>query len=122
MIRKTFDEIHIKDLSLRCIIGINEEERREKQDVIINIIMYCNIKKAGLTDNIKDTVDYKEIKKKIVKMVESSSFFLIEKLAEEIANICLSNTKIKKVEVTVDKPNALRFAKSVAVKIVRKRG
>jgi len=119
MTDKHLDKIYIKDLALRCIIGINENERREKQDVIINIVLFVDLHKACQTDNINDAVDYKVIKKKIIAFVEKSSFFLIEKLSEEISKICLENKKVKKAAVKVDKPQALRFARSVAIKITR---
>jgi FolB domain-containing protein len=113
------DKISIEDLLLRCIIGIYDEERKNKQDVLINITLYADLKTASQSDRMEDTVDYKEIKQKIIAMVENSNFFLIERLAGKIAEICLENTRVEKVKVRVNKPGALRFAKSVAVEIVR---
>jgi dihydroneopterin aldolase/D-erythro-7,8-dihydroneopterin triphosphate epimerase len=115
------DRIFIRDLALRCIIGIFPEERREKQDVIINVEMHCNLSRAGETDDLADTVDYKTIKKAILKLVEASHFQLIESLAEKIAAIALSDEKVQQVIVTIDKPGALRFARASAVEITRKR-
>ncbi len=115
------DRIHIRDLMCRCIVGIYPDERREKQDVIINITLWADYRAACRSDDIADTVDYKAIKKQVIRMVEDSSFQLIERLAEEIAGICLANPRVEKVAVSVDKPGALRFARSVAVEIVRAR-
>jgi dihydroneopterin aldolase/D-erythro-7,8-dihydroneopterin triphosphate epimerase len=115
------DKILIKDLLLRCIIGTNESERKEKQDVIINVILWSDLTEATKTDDIHKTVDYKEITKDIIKLVENSAFFLVETLAEKIARLCLQNAKVNKVKVTVEKPGALRFARSVGVEIVRKK-
>ncbi len=114
-----FDKIHIRDLVVRCIIGIEPIERKEKQDVVINITLFTNIQKASKTDNIADTIDYKKIKKNVLSFVENSSFYLLETLAEEIARICLIDDKVKGVNIIVDKPGALRFARSVAVEITR---
>jgi dihydroneopterin aldolase/D-erythro-7,8-dihydroneopterin triphosphate epimerase len=114
-----FDKIYIRDLQVRCIIGIEPEERREKQDILVNIILYTDCTIPGKTDNINDALDYKKVKKTILKSIENSSFYLIEKLAEEIAAICLSFEKVKGVTVTIDKPGVLRFARSVAVEITR---
>jgi D-erythro-7,8-dihydroneopterin triphosphate epimerase len=116
------DRIFIRDLALRCIIGIYPEERREKQDVVINVVMECDLRKAGRSDELEDTVDYKSIKKAILKLVEKSHFQLIESLAENIADIALADEKVQQVSVTIDKPGALRFAKSSAVEITRSRG
>ena len=115
------DKIYIRDLSIRCIIGVNQEERTEKQDVIINVILFADTRKAGQTDDLDDSVDYKKVKKTILSLVESSEFLLIEKLADEIAKVCLDDSKVQKVSVTVDKPGVLRYTRSVAVEIVRTR-
>lgn len=115
------DQILIKDLRLRCIIGISEFERREKQDVTINIVIWSNLKEAAETDDVKETVDYKEIAKGIIKLVERSEVRLVETLAEKVAESCLEHARVKKVKVTVEKPGALRFARSVGVRILRKK-
>ena len=119
MPERGLDRIHIRDLLLRCVIGIYDEERREKQDVTINITMLADLRKAGRTDAIEDTVDYKAIKKKVIAMVEKSSFFLVERLAERVAELCLEDRGVKQVCVRVAKPGALRFARTVEVEIVR---
>ena len=63
------DRIFIRDLALRCIIGIFPEERREKQDIVINVAMGCDLRKAGRSDDLNDTVDYKAVKKAILKLI-----------------------------------------------------
>ena len=101
------DKIFIRELALRCIIGIYPAERREKQDIIINVEMHCDLRKAGRSDDLNDTVDYKAVKKAILKLVEESGFQLIESLAESIADIALSDEKILQVVVTIDKPGVV---------------
>ncbi len=113
------DKIFIRELALRCVIGIYPEERREKQDIVINVEMHADLRQAGRSDELCDTVDYKSIKKSILALVEKSSYLLIESLAENIADIALGNSKVERVIVTIDKPGALRFAKSSAVEITR---
>ena len=121
MAEPTLDKIHIRDLHVRCIVGIYEEERHAKQDVHINITLYADYREACRSDRIEDTADYKAIKTQVVAMVEASSYMLIERLAEEVAKICLAAPRIERAVVTVDKPGALRFARSVAVEISRNR-
>jgi FolB domain-containing protein len=104
---------------LRCVVGIFEEERRAKQDVMISITLWADYRAACQSDRIEDTVDYKQIKKQVAGMVEKSSFFLIERLAQAVADICLAPERVRRVMVAVDKPGALRFARSVAVEITR---
>mgnify|MGYP001320140201 CR=1 FL=1 len=115
------DRILISDLSVRCIIGVNEEERHKRQDVLINLAIYAHLRKAGRSDHFEDTVDYRAIKKRIVSMAENSRFYLVEAMAEAIAEICLDHPGVIKAQVRVDKPGALRFARSVGVEITRER-
>jgi dihydroneopterin aldolase/D-erythro-7,8-dihydroneopterin triphosphate epimerase len=117
----TTDKIYIRDLCIRCIIGIYPNERIEKQDVVINIVLEGDLSKPGNSDDIADTINYKTIKKRIVKLVEKSEFFLVEKMAAEIAATCLREKGVQRATVTVDKPGALRFARSVAVEITREK-
>jgi len=119
--KENSDKILIKDLTLRCIIGVKESERREKQDVVINIILWSDLTKATETDDIDETIDYKKINKSIIGLVENSKFFLVETLAERIAQLCLQNERVRKVKVSVEKPGALRFARSVGAEVLRKK-
>jgi len=115
------DKIHIRDLCVPCIIGINPHERTEKQDVLINITLVCDCSTACCSDRIEDTIDYKTLKDELVAFVSGSQFFLIEKMAQEIASHCLATAGVESVIVTVDKPGALTGARSVAVEIERSR-
>ena len=114
------DKIHIKDLLLRTIIGINDEERRNKQDVLINITLHAD-HSAAASDDIDDVVNYRTLTKQTIKLVEDSDFFLVEKMALEIADICLADPRVERAIVTVEKPGALRFARSVGVTVDRSR-
>ena len=116
------DRIYIEDLLCRCIVGINPEEREKKQDVIVSITLDVDLSAASASDDIGDTVDYKGIKTRVIEAVENSSDFLIERLAQRIADICLADARVERARVRVDKPGALRFAKTVAVELDRKRG
>lgn len=115
------DRILIQDLLVRCIIGVNEDERRQKQDVVINLTLMTDMRKAGKSDQFVDTVDYRSIKKQVMAMAEESQFHLIEAFAEATAALCLKDTRITAVQVRVEKPGALRFARSVGVEIERTR-
>lgn len=121
MAEERLDRIHIRELGARCIIGIYPHERENKQEVLISICLYADLRLAGQSDRIEDTVDYKRIKRSVLDMVEASSFNLVERLAQRVAEICLETPNVRRVDVSVDKPGALRFAKSVAVEITRER-
>ncbi len=116
------DSIRITDLRARCIIGVNVDERREKQDVVLNIVLYTDLRTAGRSDRFDDAVDYRELKKRIVALVEASERQLLEALAQDVAEVCLAHPAVRAVRVRVDKPGALRYARSVGVQILRQRG
>ena len=107
--------VKIKNLKLQTIVGINDWERKEKQDVIINIEAEFDENPALETDNIEDSVNYRTMTKKIINLVESSSFQLLEKLASEVLKIVMEDKKVLSTKVEVDKPGALRFSESVSV-------
>ena len=115
------DTILIEELLLRCIVGINEDERENKQDVVINLTLSADMSRAGETDCIDDAVNYRSVTKRIIEHVEGSSFLLVEALAASIARIILTEFPVVKVRVKVEKPGALRFARSVGVEIERER-
>jgi FolB domain-containing protein len=115
------DQIQIRDLLLRCIIGCRDWERHELQSVNINIDLFADLSKAGQSDRMEDTVDYVSIKKKVIEMVENSSFHLLERLAQRVAEVCLEDGKVSRVRVMLEKPGSLRFARTVCVEIIRGR-
>lgn len=115
------DKILIEDLLLRCIIGANDDERRDKQDVLINLTMYADVSRPGETDNIDDAVNYRTIAKRVIQHVESSKFFLVEAMATSIARIILAEFPVERVKVKVRKIGAVRFSKTVGVEIERDR-
>ena len=115
------DKIIIKDLLLRGIIGINDDERVNKQDIRINLVMFADTRPAGDSDDIRDAVNYRTITKHIIRHVEASADFLVEKLVADIARIVLTEYDVERVIVRVEKPGALRFAESVGVEIDRTR-
>jgi FolB domain-containing protein len=117
------DEVFIRDLLIRGIVGINDDERTNRQDIVVNVTMAVDTRPAARSDAIADAVNYRTVAKAIIAHVEQGSPMLVERLASEIAAICFeSDARIAEVEVEVEKPGALRFADSVGVRIHRKRG
>lgn len=115
------DRVLISDLQARCIIGVNAEERREKQEVLINLALLTDLRRAGESDRFEDAVDYRALKKRVLGLVEGSDYQLVEALAEAVAGVCLEDRRVQQVVVRVEKPSALRFARSVGVEITRVR-
>jgi D-erythro-7,8-dihydroneopterin triphosphate epimerase len=116
------DRISISGLALKCVVGVYPEERSGKQDVRIGVTLHADLAAACRSDRIEDTVDYKALKKRVIRMVESSRFLLIERLAQAVADLCLEEPRVRRVDVRVEKPGALRFARAVEVEISRTAG
>jgi len=119
--REPRDRIEIKDLLVRGIVGVNESERRKRQDILVNVVMLADTRKAAETDDLGDSCNYRTVSKAIIGLVEASDFYTVEKLAAEIARRVLAEDRVEEVTVAVEKPGALRFARSVGVTITRRR-
>lgn len=115
------DKIIIRDLLLRGIIGINPDERVKQQDILINMVIWADIRQAAASDAIEDAVDYKSITKRVIQHVEASSDFLVERLVTDLARMVIMDFGVERVQVRVEKPGALRFAESVGIEIERSR-
>lgn len=113
------DKMYIKDIEVKCIIGTQPVERKKKQAVIFNIMLECDLKPAGRSDKLADTLNYKTLTSDIVRLVEDSRYFLIERLADRVAAKCLTDRKVRAVTVSVEKPGALAEARTVSVEIRR---
>lgn len=114
---ETWVKYTIKDLRLRTIIGFNDIETKEKQDVVITICYKYNAQQAIKADDVKLGFNYKTLTKKIIAFVEGAHFKLLEALAQGIFDIVAENGEIKEISVKVEKPGALRFTDNVIVKI-----
>ncbi len=117
----TRDRIHIRNLRLRCLVGVHESERLAKQDVLVSLTLEVDLARAGATDDIADTVDYDTLAARVKEYVQGTDFRLIERLAEGIADVCLAEDDVERVHVFVEKPGALPGARCAAVEIVRDR-
>ncbi len=113
------DQIIITDLVARGIIGLNEWEREKPQEIQINLVLFADLKKAGASDNIQDSVDYRSVAKKVILHAETARRLTVEALAADIARLCLGVSGVQKVRVRVEKPGAVRFSRSVGVEIER---
>jgi D-erythro-7,8-dihydroneopterin triphosphate epimerase len=116
------DKIEIKDLLVRGILGINPDERKNRQDILINVTLWADTRQAARSDAIEDAVNYKTITKAILAHVETGAPMLVERLVAEIARIAVEkDARVQAVQVSVEKPTALRFARSVGITIYRSR-
>ena len=117
------DQIIIRNLLVRGIVGINPDERTKKQDILVNATLWADTRPAATSDAIEDAVNYRTIAKAMIDHLERGAPMLVERLAAELVGICFdADPGVEEVELTVEKPSALRFAGSVGVTIRRSRG
>lgn len=115
------DQVIIKNLLARGIIGVNDWERKRAQNILINITMFTDTRRAGETDNLEHCVNYSTVSKKVFAHAESVNRLTVEALANDLARLCLEEKGVQRVIVRVEKPGAVRFAESVGVEIERSR-
>ena len=113
------DIIFLHSLKIDAVIGIWEWERKIRQTVEIDLDMGADISKAAATDNVEDTLNYKQVAKRLQSFVGESEFQLVETLAERVADIVTDEFGVPWVRVRVNKPGAIRGARDVGVIIER---
>jgi FolB domain-containing protein len=113
------DQVFIRDLIARGIIGVNDWEREKPQEILINIALFTDLHKAGSSDNIRDSVNYRTVAKKVLAHAETAQRQTVEALAADIVRLCLEQPGVQQVRVRIEKPGAVRFSRSVGVEIER---
>lgn len=113
------DKIIVRNLGVEAVLGVLPRERLAPRRIVVNIVAGCDTAAAGGSDDLADAIDYRQIRDRAAAAAGSSSFFLVEALAEHVAGAVLSIAGIKTVTVTVDKPGALESCDSVAIEITR---
>jgi len=113
------DIIFIRDLRIDTVVGIYDWERRIRQTVVLDIEMQTDIRAAAESDDIKDTLNYKAVAKRLIAFVQASEFQLVETLAEECAGIIRREFGVPWLRLTLNKAGAVRGARDVGVVIER---
>jgi dihydroneopterin aldolase len=115
------DRIFLRGLAVECIIGFIEWERRIKQTVVIDLELPVDCRRAARTDEVADTLDYKQVAKRVIAFVSDSQFKLVETLAERTAMLILQEFAVDWVRVGINKPGAIRGSRDVGVTLERSR-
>ena len=115
------DKIIIRNLRAQGIVGINPEERVNKQTILLNITLYTDTRRAAVSDDIADAINYHSVALRMIEYIENSAHFLVEKLAHELVQLILTEFGVSRVILRLEKPDILPFAQSVGVEIDRSR-
>jgi len=113
------DIIYIKNLEIDAIIGIHDFERESRQLVSIDLDMATDICEAAKLDDIKLAVDYSSVSDRLTNFIQSSEFFLIEAMAEKVAEIIFHEYDVTWLRLRIGKPGAVSNANDVGVIIER---
>ena len=117
----TEDRIYLRGLKSQCIIGFIDWERQVPQTVVLDLEFPCNCTRAAASDAVADTVDYKQIAKRVLSFVGESRFQLIETLAHRLALLLLKEFSLEWVRIDLSKPGAIRHSREVGVSVLRRR-
>ncbi len=116
------DRIHIKDLTVMGIVGINPEERTTPQEIRVNATLWVDTRPAAVSDDIIDAANYRTITKALIAHLEAGEPMLVERLVQDLVDVVFqTEPRVHSVEMTVEKPTALRHARSVGITIHRSR-
>lgn len=115
------DTIFLRGLTVECIIGFIDWERRVKQTVVIDLELPVDCRKASMRDEVEDTLDYKKVAKRVIAFIEASNFKLVETLAHRLALVVLEEFGIPWIRISINKPGAIRGSRDVGVAIERSR-
>jgi dihydroneopterin aldolase len=115
------DRIFLRGLTAECIIGFIEWERRVKQTVVVDLELPVDCRRASVSDDVADTVDYKKVAKRVLGYIEGSELKLVETLAHRLALLLLEEFGLEWVRISVNKPGAIRGSRDVGVVIERSR-
>ncbi len=115
------DRIALTGLRVRGHHGVLDEERRDGQEFVVDVVLRLDTREAGASDRLGDTADYGALAQRLSDVVEQERYDLLEALAARLAEVCLAHPLVFECEVTVHKPQApiaMPFA-DVAVTVVR---
>jgi 7,8-dihydroneopterin aldolase/epimerase/oxygenase len=121
MTQPSGDRIFLHGLTVECIIGFIDWERRVRQTVVVDLEMPVDCTRAAASDEVADTLDYKKVAKRALEFIGASEFRLVETLAHRLALVILAEFGVEWVRVSLNKPGAIRNSRDVGVTIERSR-
>ncbi|WP_415890300.1 dihydroneopterin aldolase [Neptuniibacter sp. SY11_33] len=113
------DLVYIRELEVETVIGIYDWEREIRQRVNLDLDMGTDIRQAANTEDVDNTLNYKAVSDRLIEFIEQSEFQLVETMAEQIAEIVMTEFGVKWLRLRLGKPGAVPQAKDVGVIIER---
>ena len=113
--------VFIKDFIIEEIIGIHDHEKIKKQKIKFNIVLDVNQSSLPNEKDIKSIVDYEKITNKLESLTNSKKYNFLESLAEDSFKEIFKDKRINSVTIKIEKPEAIKNAKSVGVEVFKTR-
>ncbi|KOY63550.1 dihydroneopterin aldolase [Photorhabdus heterorhabditis] len=115
------DIVFIEELVVITTIGVYDWEQTVKQKLVFDIEMGWDNKRASSSDNVEHCLDYAKVSEAVINHVGNQNFALVERVAEEVAELLLNRFNSPWIRVKVSKPGAVAQARQVGVIIERKK-
>jgi len=98
------DHIELTGIEVYARHGVLEDEQVKAQVFRVDLRVYADLEPAGRSDDLDDTIDYRDLTDQVKETVGGESHKLIERVAERVAEVVLGNTKTTRVVITIHKP------------------
>ena len=113
------DTLKLNGIVVDCILGDLPEEREKKQQVMVDVELSLDMEDAVLSDCLDDTVDYVLLVGNIREALEEARCRLLERAADVVADVCLSDPRVEHVTVGIKKFGTVAGLGSAEVRITR---
>lgn len=100
--------IYIKDLVVEAKHGVHQDEKDHAQRFGVNVELTIDTAKAGLSDNLDDTINWSDLRAAIIDTIQNSSFNLVERLVQEVAERILQDKRVQRLVLSIDKLDAFK--------------
>lgn len=115
------DIVFIEQLSVITTIGVYDWEQGIEQKLMFDIEMGWDNRQAAASDDVQDCLSYADVSEAVISHVTGQRFALVERVAEEVANLLLTRFNSPWIRIKVSKPGAVARAANVGVVIERRR-
>lgn len=115
------DRVIIRELRIRCIVGLLPAERSTPQEVVVSLEVGADLARAARSGDLAHTIDYAALAQRVEALVVAGRYRLLETMAEDLARCVLQSELAAQVRVAVRKPAAVAGARDAGVEIVRGR-
>ncbi|EHU9448822.1 bifunctional dihydroneopterin aldolase/7,8-dihydroneopterin epimerase [Vibrio vulnificus] len=113
------DKVFIEQLEVITTIGVYDWEQQIKQKLVLDIEMAHDNRPAGKSDDVADALDYAQVSEAVLNHIESGRFLLVERVAEEVVELIMTQFSVPWIRIRLAKPGAVPQARAVGVVIER---